>query len=94
MLLKCPPHRTSKKGKVIPMADQREGVVRHYAKRVMDEDYWNPIITTDPAEIARIHAEIQKEKELSKRYRWEKFPFYGLTLSRAIPIEDEPTGSQ
>lgn len=75
------------------MAEQREEVVRHYAERVMDEGYWNPIIPTDPAEVARIHAEVQKEIEISKRYRWEKVPFHGLTLSRAVPIEDEPVGS-
>ena len=76
------------------MSKQREEVVRHYAERVMDEAYWDSIITTDPAEVARIHAEIQKEIEISKRYRWESFTECGLTLSRAIPIEDEPTGSQ
>lgn len=75
------------------MADQREEVVRHYAKRGMDVDYWNRIIPTDPAEVTRIYAEVQKEIEQSKRYRWEKVPFYGLTLSRAVPIEDEPVGS-
>ena len=75
------------------MADQREEVVRHYAKRGMDVDYWNRIIATDPAEVARIHAEVQKEIEQSKRYRWEKVPFHGLTLSVSHPIEDEPVGS-
>lgn len=75
------------------MADQREEVVRHYAKRGMDVDYWNRIIPTDPAEVARIYAEVQKEIEQSKRYRWEKVPSHGLTLSVANPIEDEPVGS-
>ena len=75
------------------MADQREEVVRHYAKRGMDVAYWNRIIPTDPAEVARIHAEVQKEIEQSKRYRWEKVPFHGLTLSVSHPIEDEPVGS-
>ena len=36
--------------------------------------------------------EVQKEIEISKQYRWEKFTEHGLTLSRAIPIED-PIGS-
>jgi len=75
------------------MADQREEVVRHYAQRGMDVDYWNRIIPTDPTEVARIHAEVQKEIEQSKRYRWEKVPFHGLTLSVSHPIEDEPVGS-
>ena len=75
------------------MADQREEVVRHYAKRGMDVAYWNRIIPTDPAEVARIHDEVQKEIEQSKRYRWEKVPFHGLTLSVSHPIEDEPVGS-
>lgn len=75
------------------MADLREEIVQHYAKRGMDVDYWNHIIPTDPAEVARIHAEVQKEIVQSKRYRWEKVPFHGLTLSVAHPIEDEPVGS-
>lgn len=75
------------------MADQREEIVQHYAKRGMDVDYWNRIIPTDPAEVARIHAEVQKEIEIGSRYRWEKVPFHGLTPSRAVPIEDEPVGS-
>ena len=75
------------------MADQREEVVRHYAKRGMDVDYWNRIIPTDSIEVARIYAEVQKEIEISKRYRWETFIECGLTLKRAMPIEDEPVGS-
>jgi hypothetical protein len=75
------------------MADMREVLVQHYAKRGMDVDYWNHIIPTDPAEVARIYAEVQKEIEISKQYRWEKVPFHGLTLSVAHPIEDEPVGS-
>ena len=75
------------------MADLREVLVQHYAKRGMDVDYWNHIIPTDPAEVARIRAEVQKEIEISKHYRWEKVPFHGLTLSVAYPIEDEPVGS-
>ena len=75
------------------MADMREVLVQHYAKRGMDVDYWNHIIPTDPAEVARIYAEVQKEIEISKRYRWEKFTECGITLNRAIPIEDEPVGS-
>ena len=75
------------------MADQREEVVLHYVKRGMDVDYWNRIIPTAPTEVTHIHAEIQKEIEQSKQYRWEKVPCYGLTLSRAVPIEDEPVGS-
>jgi hypothetical protein len=75
------------------MADTREVLVQHYAKRGMDVDYWNHIIPTDPAEVARIYAEVQKEIEISKQYRWEKVPFHGLTLSVAHPIEDEPVGS-
>lgn len=33
----------------------------------MDVNYWNGIIPTDPAEVARIYAEVQKEIEQSKR---------------------------
>ena len=36
--------------------------------------------------------EVQKEIEISKQYRWEKFTECGLTLSRAVPIE-EPVSS-
>ena len=75
------------------MGDMRAEVIRHYAKRGMAEDYWNKVIPTDPAEVSRIYAEVQKEIEQSKRYRWEKFTECGLTLSRAIPIDDEPFGS-
>ena len=70
------------------MIDKRAEVVRHYTKRGMDEDYWNSRIPTDPNEIDRIYAEIQKEIEISKQYRWEQFALCGLTLSRAVPIED------
>ena len=75
------------------MADKREDVVRHYAQRGMDVDYWNRIIPTDPTEVARIHAEVKKEIEQSERYRWKKVLCHGLTLSVAHPIEDEPVGS-
>ena len=77
------------------MADKREEVVRHYAKRVMDEGYWNPIITTDPAEVARIHAEVQKEKEDAKRIGKRPLPpVGGLQIYETYLLEEvEPVGS-
>ena len=79
------------------MADMREEIIQHYAKRGMDVDYWNDIIPTDPAEVARIYAEIQKEIEQSKRIG--KRPHFqtddGFTFYETYYLdEDEPTGSQ
>ena len=45
----------------------RAACVAHYAKRVMDAEYWNRILPTDPVEVFRIYGEIQKEIEDSKR---------------------------
>lgn len=78
------------------MADQREEIVQHYAKRGMDVDYWNRIIPTDPAEVARIYAEVQKEIELSKRIG--KRPHFqtedGFIFYETYNLdEDEPVGS-
>ena len=44
----------------------RAACVAHYAKRVMDAEYWNRVLPTDPAEVFRIYGEIQKEIEDSK----------------------------
>ena len=79
------------------MTDMREEIVQHYDKRVMDVAYWNDIIPTDPAEVARIYAEIQKEIEQSKRIG--KRPHFqtddGFTFYETYYLdEDEPTGSQ
>ena len=79
------------------MTDMREEIVQHHAKRVMDVAYWNDIIPTDPAEVARIYAEIQKEIEQSKRIG--KRPHFqtddGFTFYETYYLdEDEPTGSQ
>ena len=79
------------------MTDMREEIIQHYAKRVMDVNYWNGIIPTDPAEVARIYAEVQKEIEQSKRIG--KRPHFqtddGFTFYETYYLdEDEPTGSQ
>ena len=78
------------------MADQREEIVQHYAKRGMDVDYWNRIIPTDPAEVARIYAEVQKEKEDAKRIGKRPLPLVGgLQVYETYLLEEneEPVGS-
>jgi len=79
------------------MSDMREEIVQHYANRVMDVNYWNHIIPTDPAEVARIYTEIQKEIEQSKRIG--KRPHFqtedGFIFYETYYLdEDKPTGSQ
>lgn len=75
----------------------REEIVRHYAKRGMDVEHWNSHIPTDPAEVARIYAEVQKEIEQSKRIG--KRPHFqtedGFIFYETYYLdEDEPAGSQ
>lgn len=73
----------------ISVEEARKVVEAHYAEKGLE---FSP--TYSDAEVLRVYHNLQEEIEISKRYRWEKIPFHGLTLSRAIPIEDEPTGSQ
>ena len=73
--------------------EARNAVIQHYVEtrhftRKQAEDYIH-----DDDRVFWLWEEVQKEIEISKRYRWEKVPFYGLTPSRAVPIEDEPVGS-
>ena len=72
--------------------EARNAVIQHYMEtrhftRKQAEDYIH-----DDDRVFWLWEEVQKEIEISKRYRWEKFTEHGLTLSRAIPIE-EPIGS-
>ena len=79
------------------MFDMREEVLRDYAKKAMTEDYWDKIISTDPAEVARIYAIIQKEREEAKRIG--KRPYFqtedGFIFYETYYLdeEDEPIGS-
>lgn len=73
--------------------EARNAVIQHYMEthhftRKQAEDYIH-----DDDRVFWLWEEVQKEIEISKRYRWEKFTECGLTLNRAIPIEDEPVGS-
>ena len=73
--------------------EARNAVIQHYMEtrhftRKQAEDYIH-----DDDRVFWLWEEVQKEIEISKRYRWETFTECGLTLNRAIPIEDEPVGS-
>lgn len=73
----------------ISVEEARKVVEAHYAKKGVE---FSP--TCSDAEVLRVYHNLQEENEISKRYRWEKVPFHGLTLSVAHPIEGEPAGSQ
>lgn len=72
----------------ISLEEARKVVEAHYAEKEVE---FSP--SRSDAEVLRVYHNLQKEIEQSKRYRWEKVPLYGLTLSVAHPIEDEPVGS-
>lgn len=72
--------------------EARKAVIQHYMEtrnftRERAEDYIH-----DDDRVFWLLKEVQKEIEISKQYRWEKFTECGLTLSRAVPIE-EPVSS-
>ena len=73
----------------------RAACVAHYAKRVMDAEYWNRILPTDPAEVFRIYGEIQKEIEDSKRIQIKEERVCGMNIRRTVLIDDtDPATSQ
>lgn len=73
----------------ISVEEARKVVEAHYSEKGLE---FSP--TRSDAEVLRVYHNLQEEIQISKRYRWEKFTDCGLTLNRAIPIEDEPVGSQ
>ena len=69
MLLKCPPHRTSKKGKVIPMeksiAEMRSAIVRYYEEKGYTHAHAEDHVPHDASHVLWLYNKIQEEKDNS-----------------------------
>jgi hypothetical protein len=73
----------------------RAACVAHYAKRVMDAEYWNRVLPTAPAEVFRIYRIIQKQNEDRKRVVIKEEIVCGMKIRRTELIDDaDPATSQ
>ena len=59
------------------MNNMREEILLHYMERYPNRAYWEATIPADPKEIARIYAEVQREKEEAKRIGKRSLPPIG-----------------